>query len=212
MVVENKIKEYTDRCRVHEYKEELERHRELLFKVEREMARMVLDFEVGTYARTYAMYEECAVDWYDLESVKKATVLRDKLRLLEDNEKVDEYRLLKLKRRRLLSTLGRYYKSINIDFRGSFDKEEVPDIFVFQGDGKKYPKYAFARNIVDPELGIIFKRKSEHTVIYPEYELKSNREFRHFYNHTSFKYLEAMTNDYSFDYENKDLGKVKIKK
>lgn len=210
--MENRIKKYADMCKVYTYKKELEKNRELLFKIEREMARMELDFEVGKYAHTYAEYEECASCWYDHDSVLKTLDLRDKLRLLEDNEKVDKYRLLRLKYRRLLSILGRYYKSINIDFRESFDNEEIPNIYVFQGNVKRYHEYSVARNIIAPEFSIIFKEKSANTVIYPQFELKSNREYRHFYNRTSFKYLEAMTNDYSFACEGKDLGKVKIRK
>ena len=48
------------------------------------------------------------------------------------------------------------------------------------------------------------------TVIMPNKELKSRKKARHFYNKTSFKYLEALINDSNYSLEEKNLGKVKI--
>ena len=54
--------------------------------------------------------------------------------------------------------------------------------------------------------------KREIYLISPIYNMDSFRDFRHFYNKTSFHYLESLCEDYSFDINNKNLGKIKVRK
>ncbi len=160
--------------------------------------------------RIIALYAYKLDEYYEL--LKKGTdkALLDELKQslldMEDNYNLDEYKELKWEYNHLMMQYGNYERSINVDFRSELKKIDIPNIYIYQ-EHNKVPLY---ENIVDDNTYLIQAGNSE--IIYPLYDLKSNREYRHFYSKTSFKYLEEVSKDYSLSLENKKIGKIKAKK
>lgn len=102
-----------------------------------------------------------------------------------------------------------YYRSIQEDLREALIDLELPNIFIYSGliDTNDL---ILCRNIVLPGYIQTIKKENEvETLIYPPVETESWRKLNHFYNRISFKYLEALSQDYSFSLEGKNLGKTK---
>ena len=187
----NKIKTIVDKCQIREKEEILIQTKKELFALDRAMAKLTLDWEVGTY----------------VHNLNEGEVLTS----LTDNSKIREYQELRAYYLHLKETLGDYHKSINVDFRKELTSLDLPDIYIYQ----KHYKFPMYHHIILPNLIVALipeLSKGNSEAVFSQYELHSKRENRHFYNKTSFAYLEALTKDYDFSLESKDLGKVKIKK
>ena len=63
--------------------------------------------------------------------------------------------------------------------------------------------------IVDKSPLVNESDKKDLVVILPVYNMKSFRDYRHFYNKTSFRYLEGVSEEGSFVVDRKRLGKVR---
>ena len=48
--------------------------------------------------------------------------------------------------------------------------------------------------------------------LYPVQEIESQRDYRKFYNRVSFRYMEGLTRDYSFDLDSKNIKNAKVLK
>ena len=192
--MDKQIKDFVMKCNISSKKEELINTKKKIFELEREMANLVLDYEVGTYVHLSENSE--------IEKTNKS------LKKMEKNKNVLRYLECKKELMLISNTIGQYERSINSNFRKMFSDYIVPDIYVFQGYVDK--NLASAKNIIMPEVNMLY-RQEKSTIIYPVYDITSNRDLRHFYNRVSFKYLEAMSEDYTFDLANKKLGKVRIK-
>ena len=209
------IKDIAELHNIASLKEEYIRNKELIYKLERRLAKMSLDYKVGKYINNRDKYydliekRETAKE-LDQERLKKEIKLQgEKLELLDDgNQKIKDYLELEKEYNNLKETQGEYHRGINEDFRYEFTTYEVPNIFIYQGH---VANILVAKNIILPEVKEIYEETKD-IIIYPPYELKSNREYRHFYNKISFKYLEEISNDYNFELENKKLGKIRIRK
>ena len=199
------IKKIVSECRIDEEREQFKIIKDKLFLLERKMANLTLDYGVGTYVH---MLEE----YSSLEPTdKRRKELKRKLKVLGYNPSIIKYLEFKKYYDWYSYSLSNYAKGINVEFRNLVGQYKVPDVFVFQGYVDEYKRIASAKNIVIPKVDMLYC--DEKTImIYPSYDITSNRELRHFYNRVSYKYLEAMTNDYCFDNDSKNIGKVKIKK
>ena len=208
--MDKNIKEVVEGLHIPFLRNELQENREELFKLERTMSNMTLDHSVGLYAYNLDKINylleimEYSVDKnliYD--NLKEIEV---KVKELEKNPKVQEYKKVYKKHRCLKSTLHNYYQVINIDLRESLANNlELPNIYVEQHyyDYYNYYKHIITKDILVPE---IVMGNMDYTLISPTHDMDSFRDFRHFYNRISYKYLEALTMDYSFDLEGKKLG------
>ena len=135
-------------------------------------------------------------------------MLRKEIGTLENHYGVMKYKRFNDELLIFEEFIKKYYICINVILRNELLNYDIPDIFVYQGQVDGYDLY---RNILVPnsvKLGL----DKEDQVIYPDRELKSNREYRKFYNRVSFRYIEDLTRDYSYDLEGKKLRKVKIEK
>ncbi len=181
-----------------------------IFKDKCAMSQLTMNREVGQYAFNldeYFYYINLLKKNKSEKIYKKLDELYFKIRSVENEKDILEYRNLRDEIKSLDEECKKLFKLINIDLREKLIYNEIPCIFVYQGclgDNIKY-----SRNILNPKL-ICGYTEDFDTVIYPEYELKSNRELRHFYNRVSFKYLDEITRDFSYDLDGKELGKVRI--
>ena len=200
------IKMIVDELQIPYLRKRFEDAKQTIFYLQSEMSLLTLDHLVGTYA--HRLDEMCDII-QELEISKdseKKNLLKQKLLLLdcknksiESNEKIQKYLSLRNKYFYLLSQNHDYYKAIQIDFKHALLDIDIPDIYVYQGDNN------YSKHIISGET------KEHDALIYPFYDLESNRDFRHFYNQVHFRYLEEITKTNSFDLDKNDLGKVKIK-
>ena len=213
--MDENIKEYAELCQVALHRERLLKTKESLFKLERAMAHLTFDYEVGTFVHMRDEYidlknKKCTVNGEKLNKITlKMQPLIKKLQMMRDNPKVVKYLELEKEYEVLLDILGDYAQSINIDFREAISDYQVPGIYVFQGYFNNDKTLIQTKNIIRQDSKVLYTRPTNNTIIFPIADMTSKRDLRHFYNKISFKYLEAMTYDYSFSLDNKKLGKVR---
>ena len=204
-------------CNIDEKRKEHEYIKERLFKLERMMASMLIDRQVGLYANMLDKYINLkqmlsSMPTDKLEATKKEIVFLEKeIIASRRNYNIIRYRTVRNEYDSLKEKIGDYYKAINIDLRDELKDKNLPNIYIYQ-ENNKIPSF---KHIIIPnkEVEVITDiGYSDNLVVYPLYGLDSNREYRHFYNKTSFKYLEELSQDYSHKLNNKNIGKVKIKK
>ena len=213
--MDNEIREIVERLKIKEYKEGYLNNQERLFKLERLMSTMTFDREVGLYAFYMDEINYLIKELVDSEPsirekiCEKINTIEIKANELEKKSKVQDYIMLRKQYFNILFNnkyYDNYFKLINITLREELSKLKKNDIYIAQS------KYDYDKNIIDSSSLTFNKIEKGTILIEPVYDMNSNREFRHFYNKTSFKYLEGLTEDYSFDLEGKNLGKVKIRK
>ena len=196
--MDSNIKEIVELCGVREKKEKLIKDRQRMFELDRLMSKATFDRNAGMYAFTLDKYYD--LEQNEKENKKELERLASNLFDLEKLDVVLQYKKLREEYEILGYFQDDYYKCVNIDLRTALQEYKDPFIYVYQKDKFK--------NIISKEeysdvVG---------SVIYPFYDMKSMRNFRHLYNKLSFKYLEELSQDYSFDLEGKKLGKMMIKK
>ena len=180
------LKELVTSSGLKDYKRRLEYYRNKIFENRCEMSRLTFDRSVGLYAFNYDKYMDNLFNGADelekLDDVKKYIKLRGENAFLE-------------------SEIDDYFRQVNINFRYDLcDFVELPNIYVRSN-------YGFT-HIIDK---YDYDKGEDSTLVLPIYDLESNRDLRHFYNKTSFHYLESLIDDCDFDISNKKLGKVLIK-
>ena len=151
--------------------------------------------------RNVAIYEYAMQKVVLGEEIHSYLSVADKLR---DDPNVQKYREIIIKIYWLERQAVEYYRGIQIALRNRLAFFEEPDIYVYYGT---FDDKQLTRNIISDDLMLL---DDANTVIMPNKELKSRKKARHFYNKTSFKYLEALINDNNYSLEEKNLGKVKI--
>lgn len=144
---------------------------------------------------------------------RELSLLRHDIRRLKNNRDVIDCEKLLNELHRLEYECNDYYRAIQIDFRRELLEQPLPDIYLYQGDIAVNPKYKIASHIIIPGIVQMYTEPElKETMIYPANEIRSRRKLRSFYNKTSFRYLEQLSEDYDYSLESKDLGKVKIYK
>ena len=196
----NDIKQIVEELRVKEKKQEYIDNNERMFQLDRHMAKLTFDREVGLYALTYDRYSDKTKSTEELEKLKL------ELESLERLESVAYYKAIRREYDRLNNKRDEYFKCVNIDLRRELSRLELPNIYTLQSE------YDFDKHIIDKSPLTNEYSKRNIIIVSPIYNMKSIRDFRHFYNKTSFKYLECLSEDYSFELENKKIGKVLIRK
>jgi hypothetical protein len=149
-----------------------------------------------------------AIYAHSLDEIKRGEELHCHLSLikrLKTDSNVQEYIVLKKELDSLEKQKIDYYKEIQTKLKDTISKKDDPNIFVYYG--KDIYDDTRTKNIVNDQISY---EEQDNTIILPQKELKSNRKIRHFYNKTSFKYLEQVINTNDFSLNNKKLGKVKI--
>lgn len=144
---------------------------------------------------------------------RELSLLRHDIRRLKNNRDVIDCEKLLIELHRLEYECNDYYRAIQIDFRRELLEQPLPDIYLYQGDITVNPKYKIVSHIIIPGIVQMYTEPElKETMIYPANEIRSRRKLRSFYNKTSFRYLEQLSEDYDYSLESKDLGKVKIYK
>ncbi len=190
----NKIEETVELYNLKEKGEKLKKsHAEIIH-----LKKLASDLKIN---RNVAIYEYAMQKVVLGEEIHSYLSVADKLR---DDPNVQKYREIITKIYWLERQAVEYYRGIQIALRNRLAFFEEPDIYVYYGT---FDDKQLTRNIISDDLMLL---DDANTVIMPNKELKSRKKARHFYNKTSFKYLEALINDNNYSLEEKNLGKVKI--
>ena len=204
----NNIKSIVEDLNIKSIKEECENKKSLLFKKEREASKLTFNKDVGLYKYyldeyKYLLNRLNEAKYYNkgIIELKLETIL-NKLYNLYGNKDIDNYKKLIKEIDYIKDSLNEYNKVININLRDILLFEELPNIYVSIEDNKY--KHIINSSLIKDNID------KNDTIIYSYYDIKSNRDYRHFYNRVSYNYLEELTNDYSLELKNKRLGKVRI--
>lgn len=190
----NKIEETVELYNLKEKGEKLKKSRAEIIHLKK----LASDLKIN---RNVAIYEYAMQKVVFGEEIHSYLSVADKLR---DDPNVQKYREIITKIYWLERQAVEYYRGIQIALRNRLAFFEEPDIYVYYGT---FGDKQLTRNIISDDLMLL---DDANTVIMPNKELKSRKKARHFYNKTSFKYLEALINDSNYSLEEKNLGKVKI--
>jgi hypothetical protein len=204
-----RIKEVVDRLEINNLREEYYNNQRKILELRYEMNRMTFNLNVARYA----WYLDWINYFYDelfepncnrVELNKKIQEYLDLAKELEIFPEVKDYKLLREEYKRLTNNHA-YYQTINIDLRQELiEHTDIPRIYIRQHVTE------YDKNIVDNDSCFDHIDGEPITTIYPVSKMKSKRDFRHFYNKTSFKYLEQVSQDCDYSLDNKRLGHVKV--
>ncbi len=197
------IKRIVEKLELNKLKEEYLDTLEFLFYLERQMADLTFQYEVGWYAHRLDEMEDIAQK-IENSSPEKRELLCKKLKLLMiQNQKLEKMKEVELykRTRRLYEEVkrknNRYHQTLQKEFRDELRHLESIPYYVYQGEENA------SKHILFPE-----KEKSV-ADFYPVHELKSKRDLRHFYNQISYKYLESISQTYDFNIEHNKVGRIK---
>ena len=205
-----RIKNIVENLSIPEKRERLESNRKELIRCDRAMSNMTMDKKVAMYAYDIESLRFLLDTKSDIEEIKR---LREEIGKLQNSKNVLHYMFLSCYKDRLEEQIRDYYKTIQIDLRNELIDQTLPEIYVSQGTISTTPEMKVAKHIIIPGSIISTYEDDYETTIYPVTKpITSARKARHFYNNISFRYLEQLTEDYSYDLEGKDLGPVKILK
>ena len=200
------LKAIVDSLNIPEKKKAFNKRNAIILNIKYSMSQLALNNMVARYA-----YNLDTISFGNDEMIIKNAALANAI-LLKREPEVQAYESLRRELINLEEQSNEYYKSIQLDLRDALLDQKLPDIYVYQGllgtDNMK-----LCRHIIIPGRYQTYDEPSEvGTIIYPAKEKESNRKLRHFYSNVSFKYLDSLVDDGSYDLEGKRLGRVLIKK
>ena len=202
------IQHVVEKLEIDRLREDYYSNQRRLFELRCQMNKMTFKKEVGKYAWYLDWIHYLVLDSKKSDNPKE---IMDRIKdydakalALEVIPEVQEYKRVRDEYLKLLLNHD-YYKVLNSDFREELEEVGVPPIFVKQHDED------FDLNIVNGSTDMFNIYFSEVKLIQPVYDMQSYRDYRHFYNRVSFKYLEQVSRDFDYSLEGKKLGKVRIK-
>ncbi len=205
-----RIKQIVDSLRIQERRELLEENRIKILGIKKEMSDLCFHKNVAQYAYDSERLKELVgkvIIEHD-ESVKPEIArLRAEIDILAEDPYVIEYKALRFQLQEMELDNIDYFKTINIDLRERLIEEDLPSIYVYQGLLTPTQKRLY-RNIINPEK--LTTDETAKSLIVPKYAFTSRRKERHFYSHTSFHYLEQLSQDYEYGLEGKKLPRTRV--
>ena len=197
----NSIKKVVDNLELSNKKEKIIKNRRMILDLKYKMSGLCFNINVAHYA-----YNLCEIKY-----LEKDNKIDKVFELLNENKKLEtDYNVLLYKEcfsmiELLEKEISYYHKMINVDLRERLLDIEYPKIYIYQGNIDN--NYYFT-DIIGKEL--YESDRIPNLAIFPVKDIDSNRKFRHFYNNISFRYLEGLTEDYSYEIESKNLGRIKL--
>ena len=146
---------------------------------------------------------------YSNKHMKEIRHIRNELKRLEEDRNVLYYKSIYNEICFLEGRIRNYYLTMNVNLRRELVSMDLPNIFVYQGLLDHDSDLKLYRHILIPNNVKIGMDEGD-TIIYPDYEIKSNREYRRFYNRVSYRYIDNLSKDCSYSLEGKKLTKVRI--
>ena len=199
------IQKLVDTLELKQKKEQMIRDQKRIFRVKSIMSQLTFDIEVAKYAALLDDSEYYSAfikrgkgtDKQLREAHEYLKIVNARIGITKLTSKKADY----LRYRQEYQKLTRrhpYYWTLQRSFRVGLMNIGTPAIFVEQKEQDI--------NIVNPNE----VRESTATVVTPPYDMDSTRDYRHFYNRTSFRYLDSLVEDPTYELEGKNIGKVKV--
>lgn len=211
------IEEIVNYLDIPKKKERLINSRSRMLELKSKMSSLTIHKTVATYVYNMGTIEFFQKNFANLSKEDKAYAEKEIAKLmtqqayLEEDKLVQEYNSLLAEFIMEKRSADEYYQTIQIGLRNELLDQQLPEIYIYQGDLNPDRKYKLARHIIGANSVEIFETPDQMpTIIYPSTLVESKRKLDKLYNKTSFRYLEQLTTDYSYDLENKDLGNVRI--
>ncbi len=221
------IREIVEYLDIPKKREELERTKRTILSIKQQMSDLTGYRNVASYAYAIQTLEFFNKYYANFSLQEKAAADEERIKLehtlafLETDEHVMAYNRLLRTLRLLEESFSDYHKTINIDLRTELLDLRIPEIYINQGFVSSKRDFKLCRNIIVPNTVITFVDPSEIATLISRVKDKdkeipeikedlSYREAKKLYNKVSYRYLEGLTQDYSFDLEGKNLGNVII--
>ena len=208
-----RIKTIVDNLDIPKKREELEQAKKEILIIKGKMSDLTIHQKVAEYVFTLnslkVMEGLSPEDRFAART--KIEEARNTIYKLANDDNVREYMRLLYRAQELESIFSNYHKTINSDLRIELLDQELPNFYVYQGFLTPDRKYKLCRHLIAPYTIVTYDDPSEiDTLIKGDRRNLSNRNARKLYNQVSYRYLEQLSKDYSFDLEKKDLGNVSI--
>ena len=201
----NEIKDIIEYCEIEKKREKLNRNKVLIPHIKRLMSDLCININVSKYA-----YYKSNLQSENSSETEREYYLEE-LNKLSKDKNVLEYIEFEKYLNSLYEEIIDYYRTIQEELRYELLELDTPDIYVLQKsiDDNGYKE---AKHIINKDAIVGYKGSFKETLIMPNKINSSKRKNRHFYNQVSFRYLEELSKDCTFDLETKNIGKVKILK
>ncbi len=199
----NKIQTIMNDLSIPDKKKALMERKQLTSDIKHVMSELSFNRPVAVYAYNLDLIEYAE----DEETVEDAIL--ENVMLVHTDPNVEKYDSLRRELDRFNAEAYDYYRCLQTDLRDALLEINLPEIYVYQGlIGKGELKSC--RHLIIPGTFQVIRNDSDvERVIYPDKPTESRRKLNSFYNRTSLRYLDGMTEDYSFSLEGKNLGRVK---
>ena len=213
----NKIKRIVKRLDIPEQRKEYLNNKKYIEEMLRAMEELNGFEEVQQYI---FLLHECDTKLAEIKTasygeIRRLSViihkLQDEIKKIEGNKLVSEYKMYRDTYYELKQRNSMYYKTINVGLRQELSFLKLPEIYVYQGVLECNTHYKLLRHIIVPNK-VVYYRDMPATIISPVDDIESKKKTRHFYNRVSFKYLDQLAEDGTFDVKVKKLGKVTYNK
>ena len=211
------IEEIVNYLDIPKKKERLINSRSRMLELKSKMSSLTIHKTVATCVYNMGTIEFFQKNFASLSKEDKAYAEKEIAKLmtqqayLEEDKLVQEYNSLLAEFIMEKRSADEYYQTIQIGLRNELLDQQLPEIYIYQGALNPDRKFKLARHIIGANSVEMFETPDQMpTIIYPSTLVESKRKLDKLYNKTSFRYLEQLTTDYSYDLENKDLGNVRI--
>lgn len=221
------IRQIIENLEIPEKKEQLHESRRRMSTIKQQMSDLTIHQSVAQYVHDldtieyYKRFRENLTKRELANTQRELAAIEDRRQYLDADPFVQEYQRLFGEFLSEKRSADVYYQTIQKDLRTELLDLNIPDIYIYQGFTSSKKDFKLCRNIIIPNSVItfvdpseiatlIFKVKDREEETLTPKENLSYREAKKLYNKVSYRYLEGLTNDYSFDLEGKNLGNVII--
>ena len=202
------IKSVVETSDIREKRSKVQVNKEYVAYLKRKMIELERFKKVRQYKKYILRLKELSNN-YSKKHIKEIKHIRNELKRLEEDRHVLFYRSCYNELCFLENRIKNYYLTMNVNLRRELISMDLPNIYVYQGLLDHGSDIKLYRHILIPNT-VKTDMDEGDTVIYPMGELKSNRQYRRFYNRVSYRYIEGLSEDCSYSLEGKKLTKVRV--
>lgn len=202
------IKNVVETSNIKEKRSSVQINKEYIAYLKKKMVELERFKKVKQYKKYILRLKELSSN-YSKKHMKEIRHIRNELKRLEEDRHVMFYRSCYNEVCFLENRIRNYYLTMNVNLRNELISMDLPNIYVYQGLLDHDSDMKLYRHILIPNTVKVGMDEGD-TVIYPMGELKSNREYRKFYNRVSYRYIDSLSKDCSYSLEGKKLAKVRI--
>lgn len=210
-----RIKQIIENLDIDGKREQVKQNKREMLNLKTQMSNLTFHLNVAKYANSIDVIKLKYKDFRKAPEDKKQQLLleleklRNEQKALETDPYVQEYQRLLYKYNSLDREKHEFYRLINEALRTELLDLDLPEVYIHQGTLNDSTDYQLYRHLIAPGT-FVYSDESPDCAIYPAKKVTSNRRSRHYYNKISYKYLDQLSRDHTFDLQPKKLGKIRI--